>query len=187
MTSKVLALSLLFALALPTPVQANDFLDPNQAFKVAAQGQAPGEIEISFQIEPGHYMYREKFAVSNDGGAALSLHGLPAGERMFDEAFQREMEIYRGALRIKVPAHSLVTRLQISGQGCADKGLCYPPMTSTLVAQGGGRWMLQPSQDPAGEFGAASLAEPLPPRVRWGLWAGLCGALFGLLVLSRKQ
>ena len=185
----------LFALfmLLPVAVHAGDFLDPNQAFRLGALGSAPGPVELVFDIRPGHYMYREAFRVQSDRGAAVSLDAMPAGERKFDEAFQRDMEIYRGTLRVRVQLLDSAQALRITGQGCADKGLCYAPMTSTLVASPNGIWTLQPGADPAGEFGAVpgSLASPkspapAPTSARLGVLVGLFLALWTVLGASRR-
>lgn len=183
---RVLAIAFALAFALLDLARAADFLDPNQAFKVAAQTRAPGTVELVFDIRAGHYMYREKFAVQTGAGAELSLHVLPPGEQKFDEAFQRQMEIHRGTVRVLLTLDPATTVLQVSGQGCADKGLCYAPMTSTLTAGNDGRWTLSPGNDPAGEFGPAAVGVPSTAQTGWGVWGAVFAALLGLILLSRR-
>jgi thiol:disulfide interchange protein DsbD len=54
---------------------------------------------------------------------------MPAGKRKFDENLQKEVETHRDLLRITVPVQQAGQqfRLAVDYQGCADKGLCYPP------------------------------------------------------------
>jgi len=147
---------LLVALLVATPASAqDDFLPPEQAFAFSAALIEPGEVELRYDIAPGYYMYRERFAFALEpDAAALSAPQLPAGRVTYDPTFEKNMEVYDGGvLRIRVPfvgaivgaissaASSAVPQtLRITSQGCADAGLCYPPredrVTLTPVANG---------------------------------------------------
>lgn len=126
------------------PVRAADeFLEPQQAFQFSARAAGPDEIEVQFQIAPGYYMYRQALKAGAEG-ATLGDLVLPAGKVKFDETFQKEVETYREVLRLRIPvrqANADGLLLSMVSQGCADAGLCYPPMTSqakvSLVAYGG--------------------------------------------------
>ena len=136
----VLPLLLLFTLWLPA--QADDFLDPEQAFKLSVKAVDERTAEVSFEIAPGYYMYREQFKVEAQG-ATLGPLDMPAGKTKFDETFQKTVEVYRERLSVRLPVSQAegAFRLSVTSQGCADKGLCYPPMTSNfelrLAAFGG--------------------------------------------------
>lgn len=136
------ALLPLMVLATALPALADDFLDPEQAFKLSVKPQGDRAVEVSFEIAPGYYMYREQFKVEAQG-ATLVRFELPKGKVKFDETFQKEVETYRELLKVAVPVEKAdgPFKLSVTGQGCADKGLCYPPMTSTfdvrLTAFGG--------------------------------------------------
>jgi len=122
---------------------ADDFLPPEQAFQVSAQMVAPDRAEVRVLIAPGYYVYREPFKFTAQG-ATLGEPAIPPGKVKFDENFQKNVETYRGELRIGVPVASAAGpfTLSVVSQGCADAGLCYPPMTTTLAldpkAVGGG-------------------------------------------------
>lgn len=132
------ALMLVTALAaslLAGPARADDFLDPEQAFKVDVQLTGDREFQVNFTIAPGYYMYRDQFKLE-PAGAKLGDIAWPTPKRKFDETFQKEVETYREHLSIKVPVEALEAaplKLVLTGQGCADKGLCYPPMKSELT------------------------------------------------------
>lgn len=132
------ALMLVTALAaslLAGPARADDFLDPEQAFKVDVQLTGDREFQVNFTIAPGYYMYRDQFKLE-PAGAKLGDIAWPSPKRKFDETFQKEVETYREHLSIKVPVEALEAaplKLVLTGQGCADKGLCYPPMKSELT------------------------------------------------------
>lgn len=130
----VALLSFLALVAWTTPAAAADgFLEPEQAFRFDARSAGASEVEVSFQIAPGYYMYRSALKVSAEGATVGELK-LPAGKVKFDETFRKEVETYREQLRFTVPltgvADGAPVTLSVVSQGCADAGLCYPPMTS---------------------------------------------------------
>lgn len=113
---------------------ADEFLDPEVAFKLSASPKDNKTVELLFQIAPGYYLYREQFRFEANG-AQLGAPVLPAGKTKFDETFQKTVETYRDTVRIEVPVQQAGGRfeLQVTNQGCADQGLCYPPMQRTLA------------------------------------------------------
>jgi len=109
---------------------ADDFLDPAVAFKFSAT-ERPGEIEVRYKVADGYYMYRERFAFAvKNGAATLGEAQLPAGKVHFDQTFNKDVETYRGDLVIQIPVRqaSGPFDLAVTSQGCADQGICYPPM-----------------------------------------------------------
>ena len=111
---------------------AKDFLDPEVAFKVSAKMVEPAIVEVQFSIADGYYLYRErlKFTASD---AKLELPNLPKGKVKFDETFQKNVETYRNSLTVRIPVQAASDfTLTVGRQGCADLGLCYPPMETPL-------------------------------------------------------
>jgi len=123
-------------------VAAEEFLEPEKAFRFSVRAADERHVEVLFQITPNYYMYRERFNVTSPD-ATLGAVVLPQGKVKFDETFQKDVETYRNELRVRVPVEKAPARFALSvvSQGCADAGLCYPPMTSTaqvsLAAFGG--------------------------------------------------
>ncbi len=115
----------------------DDFLEPEKAFRIGARALSAKEVEVRFDIAPGYYMYREQFRFEADSGAVLGPAGLPAGKVKFDETFNKDVETYRGVLAFPVPVEKAPGkfRLTVTSQGCADRGLCYPPMASHIDVQ----------------------------------------------------
>jgi thiol:disulfide interchange protein DsbD len=109
---------------------AEDFLEPDQAFKLSARVAAPGTVELRYAIAPGYYMYRERLAFGAAPAAVkLAEPQVPKGHVKFDDTFQKNVEIYHDELVIPlaVQAAPALFKLEVTGQGCAEKGLCYPP------------------------------------------------------------
>jgi thiol:disulfide interchange protein DsbD len=122
--------AVLMLLAAPAARAADDYLEPEAAFKFSAKMLDPKTVEVSYAIADGYYMYRERFAFKADG-ATLGEPAIPAGKIKFDDTFQKNVETYRKSVTIKVPVEaSGAFTLSVTSQGCADKGLCYAPMES---------------------------------------------------------
>ncbi len=107
-----------------------EFLAPEQAFKFSANLIASDKIEVHYKIADGYYLYRERFAFSAEK-AKLGDPNIPKGKIKFDPNFEKEVEIYRNNISIIIPVEAKTAfTLKAISQGCADKGLCYPPMES---------------------------------------------------------
>lgn len=129
-TFKILAL-LWGALALFPAAHAEDFLDPEVAFKFSARALDADTLEARWQIADGYYMYRDKFRFEVAGGT-LAAPKFPAGKIKEDEYFGK-VEAYVKDVRIvlpfqRAPGTTAVTLKTVS-QGCAEAGLCYTPQT----------------------------------------------------------
>ncbi|MDR5780513.1 protein-disulfide reductase DsbD [Caballeronia sp. LZ065] len=117
---------------------ADDFLDPSVAFKFSAS-EKPGEVDVRYKIADGYYMYRERFAFAvKSGGATIGAAQLPPGKVHFDQTFNKDVETYRGELLIRIPVTQAKApfELAVTSQGCADQGICYPPMEKTYRVKG---------------------------------------------------
>jgi thiol:disulfide interchange protein DsbD len=132
----------MLCVAAPARSADDQFLEPEKAFRFSARAADERHVEVLFQITPGYYMYRERFSVASTE-ATLGAVTLPTGKVKFDETFQKNVETYRNDLRVSVPVDKAPASfvLNVVSQGCADAGLCYPPMTSSarisLAAFGG--------------------------------------------------
>ena len=151
-----------------------DLLDPNDAFRLSVEAVDRDTLEIRYRIAKGYYMYREKFAfAAATPDASFGTPVFPAGTPKQDEFFGR-VETYRGDIAIRVPVTAAGEKLafDITSQGCADVGVCYPPETrraqivlaagSTAVLDGAGAGGLlgqgaASSSSQAGDFGGRAV------------------------------
>lgn len=128
------AILLLTAAALHGVVAGEEFLEPQKAFRFSARPLDAKSVEVSFQIAPNYYLYREQFKFAASG-ATLGLPVVPRGKVKFDETFQKNVETHRDTVSIVVPVEQAGGEfgLTVTSQGCADAGLCYPPMQSAAL------------------------------------------------------
>ncbi|WP_448722878.1 protein-disulfide reductase DsbD [Pseudomonas farris] len=116
-----------------------DFLPVREAFKLSLIESTPQSIKLRFVATEGYYLYRHRFQFRTEPtDVGLGPAQLPKGEQKHDEFFG-DVEVYHGILDIDLPrTDSRAFTLVVTYQGCADKGLCYPPETERLSIDGSG-------------------------------------------------
>jgi thiol:disulfide interchange protein DsbD len=127
------------ALGLLPALAKDDFLRPEQAYKYTTRFEGQ-QLIVDWQIEKGYYLYKDRMGVTSAAPDVLFALQLPKGEDHEDEFFGKQ-EIYRGKVSIPVEvsfgaARPATLPVELKLQGCADAGLCYPPMkwkTTTAV------------------------------------------------------
>jgi len=115
------------------------FLDPDDAFRVTASQGDGRTIILQWRVEQGYYLYRDKIAVTPEDETRLTLGPpqLPAGQVTQDEYFGEVTSIehdFQSAVPVlQVAGDTRDLELLVTYQGCAEAGLCYPPITKALV------------------------------------------------------
>jgi thiol:disulfide interchange protein DsbD len=115
----------------------DDLLDADVAFRSSARLLKPGLIEVRYDIAPGYYLYRDRLAFSIAPAAhALGKPKLPPGKVKHDEFFGNSV-IYRNRAVVTIPLASGGQPVTLTAdlQGCADIGVCYPPVRRTFALQ----------------------------------------------------
>ncbi len=123
---------------------APDLLEPERAFQLSARRKDHKTIELQYKIAEGYYMYKDrfKFAVEPPASVKLGKAVLSKGKIKQDATFGR-VETYRDSVRILLPITSIgkgnlraddsLLRVRVTSQGCADAGVCYPPLHQTVT------------------------------------------------------
>jgi len=108
----------------------NDLLPADEAFAFKAK-VVNDEILLNWDIAKGYYLYKEKIKISADYSQQLGTAKFPEAKIKNDEFFG-EIGVYRNNAVVAIPvldgdAKSIL--LTVTYQGCADLGVCYPPIT----------------------------------------------------------
>jgi thiol:disulfide interchange protein DsbD len=137
----------------------DDFLPPDAAFRFSVRMQDAHTVVVAYAIADGYYMYRERFQFAAEG-AKLGEPVIPPGKIKYDPTFEKNVETYHGGIEIRIPVEgSGPFVLKATGQGCADKGLCYPPQEATARLVAGDAGQPQMSIAPGGPLSATPAAE----------------------------
>lgn len=115
--------------------QANASLLPaNEAFQLNAQ-IVEDKVELTWSIASGYFVVKESIEIStaesNQLGASIFPQAIPTVD-----AFLGNINIYRGEQSVVLPISSENTSdltLSVVFDGCADLGICYPPITKNIT------------------------------------------------------
>ncbi|SFG78439.1 protein-disulfide reductase DsbD [Methylobacterium gossipiicola] len=148
--------------ARPTPFTVDAARDPDLSLR------------MRWTIAPGTYLYRDKIAATDASGRELPVSTQP-GETKDDPNFG-PTEVYHGATEAIVPGAALagVREVRVTYQGCAEKGICYPPINKVIEVPA-----------PGPQATAATPATDAQPEPDRGLLSGhLAGVLATFLGLG---
>ncbi len=118
--------------------EENEFLPADEAFRFAAWASDDDTLVATWDIADGYYLYRDKFKfrLIGEGGAELGAAQFPRGKIKQDPLFG-EVEVYHHDLQVHLPiagdASITTVELEAGFQGCAEAGICYPPMLRSVV------------------------------------------------------
>ncbi len=116
--------------------QEQSFLPVDEAFVFQAYASGTGQVMLDWQIAPGYYLYRHRISArSLTPTVVLDAPQLPAGLAKTDEFFG-DVEVYYESLlataAVQRPEGPATFDIEVGYQGCADAGLCYPPVKKTV-------------------------------------------------------
>ena len=119
----------------------SDFLPPDVAFRVTSRVEG-NQLRVRFVIADGYYLYRQRMEIKAESpDLTLSEPIYPSGTLKTDpylgtqEIFHQQVEAAVPYTRSDAGAHPL--EIKVTYQGCAEAGLCYPPNSKVMFADGG--------------------------------------------------
>ena len=156
---------------------SSDFLPVREAFRLSLVSSDAQSVKLRFVAAEGYYLYRHQFKFRIEpSDLAKGEARLPAGKPKHDQYFG-DVEVYYGITDIDLPIDNpidLPFTVHVSYQGCADKGLCYPPENQRVEVDGQGAAPTAP---------AASTAPSAPAQAGW-TWKELTLFFLGGLALT---
>ena len=140
-------------------------LEADQAFQLTVSAPDPLTIEARWIIAPGYYLYRDKFRLSLPDAQGIAITGmtLPPGEPKDDPYFGPQ-QVFHGEVVVvarlqRELSGAPTARMKADYQGCAEIGVCYPPLSQTVT-------VALPAVDPAANTPSAS--SPIPSLSKAG-------------------
>ena len=116
------------------PTADPEFLSPDDAFKVSLSYSSNDQLIVTWDIEKDYYLYvgMIDFSLVGANDNNIIKIQLPKGIKKTDEFFG-EVDIYKGRISADVTFAKPIDKLelQVMYQGCAEAGLCYPPIKKT--------------------------------------------------------
>jgi len=143
--NKFIQLLAAFLFFVGTAFAAPEFLPPEKAFQSEATWAVnTNNIEVEIFPAKGYYIYQESLQLkmgSQPNKLGPVRASLPAGTEKYDETFQKKMQVYKQAFLLTLDNKAEVGKplyLELELQGCAEAGICYPPMTLKFLLAGPG-------------------------------------------------
>ena len=160
-----------------------DFLPPDVAFRVGSRVDG-NVVRVRWVIAEGYYLYRKRFSIAAESpDLTLSEPSFPPGTLKTDP-YLGEQEIYTQQVvgtaefkRSDFGAHPM--QIKVTYQGCAEAGLCYPPITKVLFPQNAGA--------PSGQVLAPRTAGPPPTWLTAALLSGAGAFLLAGFMLRKGR
>ncbi|VAW76177.1 Cytochrome c-type biogenesis protein DsbD, protein-disulfide reductase [hydrothermal vent metagenome] len=116
----------------------DELLPADEAFQPDLLISDANTLTANWLIADGYYLYRHKFEFSLDDGNGVTLlpATFPEGKHKTDEIFG-DIEAYYHKVSATLPLQRTSREqtpitLTLKYQGCADRGVCYPPMSRTF-------------------------------------------------------
>ena len=117
------------------PINQAEFLSPDEAFKIDYNIVGQNHVKINWIIHPGYYLYMGMFEFKSlDANKILKVE-MPEGKKKRDEFFG-DVDVYYYSAEADVYFVDDIEdsiELKVKYQGCADAGLCYPPVFKTIT------------------------------------------------------
>ena len=143
--SKFIPVVAVLLLVMGNTFAAPEFLPPEKAFQAEATWAVnTNDIEVEIFPAKGYYIYQESLHLkmgSQPNKLEAVKSSLPAGIEKFDETFQKKMQVYKQAFLLTLDKKAEAGKplyLELELQGCAEAGICYPPMTLKFLLAGPG-------------------------------------------------
>jgi thiol:disulfide interchange protein DsbD len=118
-----------------------DFLDPDVAFRAASRVDG-NVLRVRWVIADRYYLYRQRMDIKAESpDLQLGEPSFPQGTLKTDpylgtqEIFTQQVEATVPFTRLDAGAHPI--QIKVTYQGCAEAGLCYPPISKVLFATSG--------------------------------------------------
>lgn len=129
----------------------DDFLKPDQAFQFHVEIKNPHTLMARWRVAANYYLYRDRIKLDIDDHTGVTLGSISWAEsKIKHDEFFGDTAIYDQDFEIEIPLirnnqSEIPLSLKASYQGCAEAGICYPPINKTA------KLVLPPTEPPASE------------------------------------
>ncbi len=159
-------------------------LPAEEAFVMNARFDAANELTVSWQIEPGYYLYRDKLGFEAEGEIGLGEPQLPEGTPHNDLNFG-DVTVFYDYVEAVIPfsrasPEEIPVTIRASYQGCREGSVCYPPDTRTMSISVPPSSDFEMSGTGSGAGERVSEQDQLAARILNGSWWLVLGTFYAL-------
>jgi len=121
-----------------------EILPAEEAYKLLAIVERGDLIRLQWAIAEGTYLYQDKMEVKLVGGEGVALGDFPLPEAEIKQDAIRpdgsigDLPVYHDAVDLPIPlirseTGAMEIQLLVAYQGCAEAGVCYPPIKQQVA------------------------------------------------------
>ncbi len=122
----------------------DDILDPEEAFRFDAMVEAPDRLRLLWAIADGTYLYQEGIHIELEDAQGVTIGAFELPEAKIKPDMARpdgsigDVAIYQHEIDLRLPllrGDALASDITLVArfQGCAERGICYPPITKRVA------------------------------------------------------
>jgi thiol:disulfide interchange protein DsbD len=152
----------------------DELLDPEDAYKLSVTVEDGTHLRLYWGIAEGTYLYHDKITLSTGENQQVALGQITLPQPVIKQdsvrpdgtigdiaVYHNEIDFIQPLLRTTTEATEFT--LQVGYQGCAEIGVCYPPINKTFTLKLPGISAAEASEtiSPTVRPAAASSAEPI--------------------------
>lgn len=129
-------------------VNPDDLLPPEQAFIPSVEATNEG-VKVNFKVADGYYLYQSKIVAQTNPQNLLTAPQFSEGKVKEDEFFGKQTVYHHNAdiaWAYGKPSPAPY-QLTLQYQGCAEVGVCYPPVETSFDIQGVGQYQTEVAQE----------------------------------------
>ena len=114
------------------------FLPPAMAFQMSARANAANQYTLTWRVAQGYYLYKDQMKiVANNGATVTSIQWATPTQSKNDPTFGQVQVFHNLASAVVTVDTRNVSgakaALDVRYQGCAEGGLCYPPINAPVA------------------------------------------------------
>lgn len=118
--------------------EAKKFLPAAMVFQMTSRASAPNQYTLTWRVAQGYYLYKDQMKiVATDGATVSSVKWTTPTQSKDDPTFGQVQVFHNQAIAVVTVNTSKVTTgqpiLNVRYQGCAEGGLCYPPINAQVA------------------------------------------------------
>ena len=118
--------------------EAKKFLPAAMVFQMTSRASAPNQYTLTWRVAQGYYLYKDQMKiVATDGATVSSVKWTTPTQSKDDPTFGQVQVFHNQAIAVVTVNTNKVTTgqptLNVRYQGCAEGGLCYPPINAQVA------------------------------------------------------
>ena len=118
--------------------EAKKFLPAAMVFQMTSRASAPNQYALTWRVAQGYYLYKDQMKiVATDGAMVSSIKWTTPTQSKDDPTFGQVQVFHNQAVAVVTVNTNKVTTgqptLNVRYQGCAEGGLCYPPINAQVA------------------------------------------------------